>query len=414
MILVGTPVHRQSVHGLDLLLRIWSTWDISCHFLVVFNGPLAPFTISDMHSRCRAYPRLSIRTHVMPTGYRVPYDALTNAQNFIRHVALSGNYSHLLLNEVTRIPVHSSPSALLSAGKLVVGALFRDSHKPGYYCVYDFDGIRHRFDGYRSIDRIKEPTPVKGMGFGFILIARDALKLRPFRSARYASDTYFGCDMSDAGIPLFACPTFVDNVKIDHDSRVLGQWNAMRKRILMLPRYHDDGPLAVLNAEVDRSNAAAIASRDEVAVFAAATGNEATLRRVLSEEPKVLTTLTGPGSWYGPGYTLLHIASGHGQSRIVKYLLSRGMQVNVRGGRGLETPLHWASQFGSINGASVLTDAGADPLCRSAFGITPIQVARWFNHDKLMDVLTDSQRLSGASRVAATRRPPLRLGISRP
>jgi hypothetical protein len=390
MIVVGTPVHGRSVHNLEALLQIWSTWDIPCHFLEVFNGQLVPPTISRMNALCRAYQQLSIQTHVMPTGYCVGYDALTRAQNFIRHVALTGNYSHLLLNEVTRVPTQQSLNALLSADKPVSGALYRDSHKPGYYCVYEFDGTRHRFDGYRSIDRITDVTCVKGMGFGFVLIARRVLRLRQFRSARYASDTYFGCDMSEIGVPLYVCPTIVGNCKVDRNPARLARWHALRQRIMLLPRYGDQrsrDPLGDLDAESEELTASTVARVEEDVVAAAAGGDGVALTRLLDERPTLLAELTTAGCSYGPGYTLLHVAAGHGQAAIVKLLLNLGMDVGARGGHWRDTALHWVSQFGCMKTAALLIEAGADPVCRNALGMTPIQVAHWFDHRELMGLL---------------------------
>jgi hypothetical protein len=237
VILVGIPVHHQSFCHLETLLDSWLSWHAKHDFLIVFNGQLSLKAVKALSSLSARYRPLSIQTVIQPTGYLEHYGALRRAQEFIRSAALRGGYTHLLFNEVTRIPSRNCLDTLIAARVPVAGALYKDSYVPGHYCVYSFYATAARLklslDQYRFIDEISEPTRVQGMGFGFVLIDRKVLEVIKFRCALQASDSYFFLDLSKLEIPAFVCPTFALNVKVDGDPNALRKWQEARRKLLL-------------------------------------------------------------------------------------------------------------------------------------------------------------------------------------
>lgn len=70
----------------------------------------------------------------------------------------------------------------------------------------------------------------------------------------------------------------------------------------------------------------------------------------------------------------LHVAAEHGNTGVVKLLLSRGANMNARRGPKGETPLHWAARAAKKSAVEALLEAGADPqlMCN---GATPLLMA---------------------------------------
>jgi len=88
------------------------------------------------------------------------------------------------------------------------------------------------------------------------------------------------------------------------------------------------------------------------------------------------------------GLQAIHVAAGFGQLAIIKYLVSRGANVNCRRGStmpdGTEinndkikgpTPLHFAASNGHAQVVDYLLERGADPDMEDQYGCTPIDIA---------------------------------------
>lgn len=87
--------------------------------------------------------------------------------------------------------------------------------------------------------------------------------------------------------------------------------------------------------------------------------------------------------------TPLHIASRWGLQKLVRELLSGGVNINARNSRG-ETALWWATRNGHVTIAEMLLDAHAEPnLPDSKYGETPLIVATALNHKELVQLLLD-------------------------
>ena len=96
-------------------------------------------------------------------------------------------------------------------------------------------------------------------------------------------------------------------------------------------------------------------SLDGQIIAAATEGKAADLAALLKEHPAKLS-LTG-GRWNTP---LLHLAAQAGHLDVVKLLLRKGVDVNLRDRLDRATPLHWAASNGRLDVVKHLADAGAD------------------------------------------------------
>ena len=234
MILVGTPVHKGSAHLLPSLLENWRAWPSDERvFVIIYNGRLDGRLLTQIRQWLAEYPELEAKLIIQPTGYLIWWFALCRAQERMRQLAVRGNYSHLLFHEVSRLPNSEGSAQLINYGLPVVGALYKDTYHPGYYCVYDFDEqhSKLRFEPYLHIDSITKPQPVGGIGFGFTLIRRDVFTKVRFRCMKYAADTYFCLDLKRLGIVCYAAPTYLSNVKIDGDPSRLAEWLRAREQL---------------------------------------------------------------------------------------------------------------------------------------------------------------------------------------
>jgi hypothetical protein len=371
MILVGIPVHESSIAYLPKILSVWSNIGANIDLHVVVNNRVSDAAWSQVALLSETYMS---RVHVtrLSNGYYSQYGCLRAALTCLRHRALSGPYTHLLINEATRIGTIQSAKVLISQNQPVAGCLYKDTHHPGYYCVYQWDGMSHGMELYRDIDRINGPIEVAGIGFGMIAIRRDVLDVVPFRSALHAPDTYFSEDAKEQDIAIHALPVFVDNTKIDYDAEALSFWVAARTQIVM---FRDGDSLP------DRIGLSASSQSDRSGIVeAAATGDGAKLSGLLDRNPALLYTCTSEDSSYGTGSTLLHIAAGHGHSDIVQLLLSRGLPANSKTHTGA-TALHFAAQAGHLRILQMLLCAGADVHCKDGvFGASAIEWAQFFRH----------------------------------
>lgn len=232
MILVATPIHGAGITGLDLLLKQWSAWDLpDLNFIVVLNGQLSLNAVHRLRELSKAYSHLPLETAIMVNGHFEGWGALCAAQNLVRERVLSENYSHLLWHEVSRVASKSDLCTMLEYRLEIAGALYKDTYHPGFYCAYQFNNEKqcHVMRPYYKIDEIVTPSKVWGIGFGFTLICRNVLERVRFRCGKFASDTYFWADVYDLGVPVFACPVFVENLKVDRDKTMLRLWRNKRK-----------------------------------------------------------------------------------------------------------------------------------------------------------------------------------------
>jgi hypothetical protein len=132
-----------------------------------------------------------------------------------------------------------------------------------------------------------------------------------------------------------------------------------------------------------------IDSEDPIAVAvveAIHTGDLATLRRLLDENPGLATARLGDDDPDGMARTLLHVATdwpGHfpDGAATVAVLVEAGADVNARfRGPHAETPLHWAASSNDVEVLDALLVAGADIDADGGVigGGTPLADARAF------------------------------------
>ena len=74
------------------------------------------------------------------------------------------------------------------------------------------------------------------------------------------------------------------------------------------------------------------------------------------------------------GDTLLHVATNHNQSEVVRFLLEKGAGVNIQN-RYSDTPLHVAVKNNNVEIVSLLLEEGADMDVKNQQGNTPLFVA---------------------------------------
>jgi ankyrin repeat protein len=85
--------------------------------------------------------------------------------------------------------------------------------------------------------------------------------------------------------------------------------------------------------------------------------------------------------------TPLHWGVEYNNVAIVKLLLKKGADLNARDGIN-ETPLHWAAWTGNYQSAKWLVRYGANPRVPNNTGVTPIDLAKRQEHQKLYRLLT--------------------------
>lgn len=129
-------------------------------------------------------------------------------------------------------------------------------------------------------------------------------------------------------------------------------------------------------------------------------GNVAEAGTVLSTHPQLL------GFRFGPEGTALHVAARCNRPEMIKFLLDKGADVNVRG-QWDGTPLHWAAWWGSKNAVEELLKRGAPVEARGdIFGSTPLL---WTAHGSANlrnpngDYRATAEALIGAGAAADTR-----------
>jgi len=90
------------------------------------------------------------------------------------------------------------------------------------------------------------------------------------------------------------------------------------------------------------------------AVLSAANENNLSALQTLIEKYSLSYDWT-----HSEGFSLLHIAALRGHLEMLQYLLSKGIQVNIRDNAG-HTPLHYAAFEGNIDCVKLLVENAAD------------------------------------------------------
>lgn len=100
------------------------------------------------------------------------------------------------------------------------------------------------------------------------------------------------------------------------------------------------------------------------------------------------------------GFTLLHWACYWGDMKVVKYLVTRGANINA--GKGKEkTPLHIAAYQGDFKIIKYLISKGADPNAKDDSGNTPLHIlANECSHNEL-GILASKELILGGANINA-------------
>ncbi|RPB02411.1 ankyrin, partial [Choiromyces venosus 120613-1] len=80
-------------------------------------------------------------------------------------------------------------------------------------------------------------------------------------------------------------------------------------------------------------------------------------------------------------------AAARGQTHLIKFLVEKGTDVNLKTGHQLRTPLHEACENGHEDAVSLLLAAGADASIPDVHGDTPLHVSA--PHPKIAECLLD-------------------------
>ena len=95
-------------------------------------------------------------------------------------------------------------------------------------------------------------------------------------------------------------------------------------------------------------------------LFAAAkSGDVATLRRLIADQPELRDVRDKPYE-----HSLLHAAAQHGQLAVVEHLIGIGADVNYREKGDNTVAMHWAAAAGNLPIVKRLADAGSDVVGR--------------------------------------------------
>ncbi|KAG9152859.1 hypothetical protein Leryth_012477 [Lithospermum erythrorhizon] len=99
-------------------------------------------------------------------------------------------------------------------------------------------------------------------------------------------------------------------------------------------------------------------------------------------------SISGINSGDEEGWVPLHSAASSGNAEIVKLLLDRGADVNIKNGGG-RTALHYAASKGWLKVAEVLISAGANLNVKDKVGCTPLHRAASTGKSELCEFLIE-------------------------
>jgi ankyrin repeat protein/L-ascorbate metabolism protein UlaG (beta-lactamase superfamily) len=115
---------------------------------------------------------------------------------------------------------------------------------------------------------------------------------------------------------------------------------------------------------------------------AAAKGDLARLDQILEAKPELLD------SRGKDGMTLLHQAAYGGHLKTVRYLVDRGMDVQIEKDNG-SVPLHGAALYGHVKACCLLLELGADVNFSNQFQYTPFHSAVTGGNEKIVDLFLE-------------------------
>jgi len=101
-------------------------------------------------------------------------------------------------------------------------------------------------------------------------------------------------------------------------------------------------------------------------------------QEMLAQEPDLLNINSSEG------YSLLHYAVMDEQKEMAKFLIDRGLSVNITDNKE-NTPLHLAAGSGNLEMVALLISAGADINAKNSYGTTPIHEACWKGNGEIVD-----------------------------
>ncbi|CAF4315262.1 unnamed protein product, partial [Adineta steineri] len=87
------------------------------------------------------------------------------------------------------------------------------------------------------------------------------------------------------------------------------------------------------------------------------------------------------------GCYLLHWAAINNHVEIIRYLISKGASVDIKGGDLQSTPLHWACRQGCIEAFFILVDNGASLHSTDVNLVQPIHLAAQYGEIKILSYL---------------------------
>ncbi len=121
-------------------------------------------------------------------------------------------------------------------------------------------------------------------------------------------------------------------------------------------------------------------------IYAVAMGDEAAAKRMLSQDPELVSKLSGEEA------LAMNSASGQGNLRGVKLMLELGFPMAQHGVNG-DTPLHYAASLGQFDVVVTLVEAGAPILAKQMQDLTPKELAEdflrngWITKPEMHDII---------------------------
>ena len=138
---------------------------------------------------------------------------------------------------------------------------------------------------------------------------------------------------------------------------------------------------------------AGISDKNAKLIQASEKGNFADVQAVLTDGADINATEVREDSGvFVRGLTALMMASANGHTEIVKLLLGKGAEVNVKNTDDGVTALFMASANGHTEIVKLLLDKGADVNVKNIYGITALFMASAHGHTEVAKLLLDKWR----------------------